>query len=262
MIFVTWGYTASDVRIWRPELGQAANLEDILPNPEWDLVGVRTRNESNPRPMIIFDVYLKRKPTYVVNNIILPLIVLIALNGCVFLLPERSGEKTGFAVTVFLSFMVFAIIVQATLPVNSENVWYLSVFVTLQTVESSVITIVAICLVRIEGRSDRVPDWLASLIICITCYKVLSRSSDPTKDGCNLCLGKQKCENNKVEPFFIDECHEHESSLGDNREEAPIVDWGQVSSRLNWLFFAVFVVFNIVSLFILMALLYLNTRDQ
>ncbi|KAH3697947.1 hypothetical protein DPMN_085459 [Dreissena polymorpha] len=121
--------------------------------------------------MIIFDVYLKRKPTYVVNNIILPLIVLIALNGCVFLLPERSGEKIGFAVTVFLSFMVFATIVQATLPVNSENVCYLSVFVTLQTVESSVITIVAICLVRIEGRSDRVPDWLASVIMCLTCLQ-------------------------------------------------------------------------------------------
>ncbi|KAH3694854.1 hypothetical protein DPMN_082295 [Dreissena polymorpha] len=147
MIFVTWGYTASDVRIWRPELGQAAHLEDILHNPEWDLFGVRTRNESNPRPMIIFDVYLKRKPTYVVNNIILPLSVLIALNGCVFLLPERSGEKTGFAVTVFLSFMVFAKIVQTTLPVNSKQ--------TLQTVESSVITIVAICLVRIEGRSEQ-----------------------------------------------------------------------------------------------------------
>ncbi|KAH3697949.1 hypothetical protein DPMN_085461 [Dreissena polymorpha] len=72
--------------------------------------------------------------------------------------------------------------------------------------------IVAICLVRVEGRSDR--------------YKVLSRSSDLTKDGCNLCLGKQKCENNKVEPYFIDECHEHESSLSDNRE-VPIDDWAK-----------------------------------
>ncbi|KAH3694852.1 hypothetical protein DPMN_082293 [Dreissena polymorpha] len=262
MIFVTWGYTASDVRIWRPELGQAQYLEDILNNPEWDLVGVKARNLTNPRPMIIFEVNLKRKPTHVVINIITPLIVLNFLNAGVFLLPERSGEKTGYAVSVFLSFMVFETIVQATLPVNSENVCYLSIFVTLQTVESSVITIVAICLVRVEGRYELVSDWLASLIICITCYKVSSRSSDPTKDGCNLCLGKQKCENNKVEPHFIDECHEHESSLGDNRKEVPIVDWGQVSSRLNWLFFAVFVVLNIASLFILMALLYLNTRDQ
>ncbi|KAH3697948.1 hypothetical protein DPMN_085460 [Dreissena polymorpha] len=72
--------------------------------------------------MIIFEVNLKRKPTHVVINIITPLIVLITLNAWVFLLPERSGEKTGYAVSVFLSFMVFETIIQATLPVNSENV--------------------------------------------------------------------------------------------------------------------------------------------
>ncbi|KAH3730744.1 hypothetical protein DPMN_056737 [Dreissena polymorpha] len=265
MIFVTWGYMASEIRIWGPDTGPAAHLEDILHNPEWDLVGVRIQNLTEPRPMMIFDVHLKRKPRYVVHNIILPLIVLITLNDCVFLLPERSGEKTGYAVTVFLSFMVFATIVQATLPANSENVCYLSVFVTLQIVESAVITIVSICLVRIEGRRDSVPEWLSSLITCSTCMKCIKsvqRSSNITKGDGDRFPEQGKCDKTKVESVYKDECQYNGDGIGKERVEAEILDWGKVSLRLNWFFFALFVVFNISSICIFMTMLYGNTGGQ
>ncbi|XP_052075378.1 acetylcholine receptor subunit delta-like [Mytilus californianus] len=68
---------------------------------------------------IVFTINLRRKPTYYIVNIIIPLIFLSILNSIVFINPADAVEKMSYSVTVFLSFAVYCTIIKAQLPVNS-----------------------------------------------------------------------------------------------------------------------------------------------
>ncbi|KAH3747633.1 hypothetical protein DPMN_182061 [Dreissena polymorpha] len=71
---------------------------------------------------------LKRKSTFYVFYILIPIVLLSFLNVLTFALPVSSGERASYAVTVFLSLAVFLTIVASEIPKNANTI--ISVYIT------------------------------------------------------------------------------------------------------------------------------------
>ena len=59
---------------------------------------------------------MKRRPGFFIVNIVMPVVLLSALNIMVFLIPVDSGEKISYGITVLLALSVFLSIVADMLP--------------------------------------------------------------------------------------------------------------------------------------------------
>ena len=143
---------AKGIELWQFQQNSAWTVTDT----SWKV------EEEKKDATITFSITLKRKPMFFILSVILPISMLALLNICVFLLPCDSGEKTGYAMTVFLAFAVFLTIVSSTLPQNSEKISIVSVFLIIQTVASTLITIIALGMRRVNDFPDDkpVPPWV------------------------------------------------------------------------------------------------------
>ncbi|CAG2248925.1 unnamed protein product [Mytilus edulis] len=65
--------------------------------------------DSTTTGMSVIDllVTMERRPAFFVVNIVLPVMFLMGLNCCVFILPPESGERVSYSITVLLAIAVF-----------------------------------------------------------------------------------------------------------------------------------------------------------
>ncbi|KAH3711059.1 hypothetical protein DPMN_070558 [Dreissena polymorpha] len=151
-------------------------------NSNWDLVDSSWNVESDTNDSTItFSLRLKRKPLFFMLSVIFPIITLAILNLCVFLLPCECGERASYAITVFLAFAVFLTIISSSLPKNSESVAAISVFLVIQTICGTLITGIALALLRLCSFDERdekvaIPRILIFLMRSLKC-KSCSNSS-------------------------------------------------------------------------------------
>lgn len=76
-------------------------------NGEWNIEQTRAESYSvSGFNTIAFRFKLKRKSKFVVVNVILPIVLIAAINMLVFVLPADSGERVGFSVTILLALAV------------------------------------------------------------------------------------------------------------------------------------------------------------
>jgi hypothetical protein len=139
-------------------------------NSEWTLLKTTaTEFTTNTSSGVTFSIEMKRKPLYYLLNILVPVVMLAALNPFVFALPTASGEKTGFAVTAFLAFAVFITIISAELPENSEKMSTFSAYLFLMTFVSTLISLITIAELRLSSRDADipVPGWIQSITKCV-----------------------------------------------------------------------------------------------
>ena len=103
------------------------SMNNYETNEEWELLNTHVKYkklqvEYNFTEIVYFFI-LKRRSMFYVFNIIFPIILLAILNGICFCLPIESGEKTGMAMTIFLTYAVFMTLVSDTVPKSSEHVF-------------------------------------------------------------------------------------------------------------------------------------------
>jgi len=161
-------------------------LSDFQENSAWTVTTTSWKvEEEKVDAAIIFTITLKRKPLFFLISVIVPVCMLAVLNICVFLLPCDSGEKSGYAMTVFLAFAVFLTIVSSTLPQNSEKISLISVFLIVQTVASTLITIIALGMLRVSHfpEDKPVPSWIVNLLKCCTCRNKTTPTVTPASDA-------------------------------------------------------------------------------
>ena len=160
-------------------------LSEFQENSAWTVTNTSWKTESDKDANITFTIKLKRKPLYFIISVILPISMLALLNISVFLLPCDSGEKSGYAMTVFLAFAVFLTIVSSTLPQNSDKICIISVFLIIQTVASTLITIIALGMLRVSHfpEDKPVPSWIVNLLKCCTCCKKTKPTVTPASDA-------------------------------------------------------------------------------
>ena len=158
--------------------------EELVPNPQWDIIStnISYTNESagNGVDLISFEIKMQRKPRHHLTTMFLPIILLAVLDIFVFALPSDGGEKSGYAVTVFLSFAVFLTIVNATMPENSEKLSIFSIYIILQTGQSTLITIISLLSIRFASLDEttKIPSVLATMTRLLFCKTTCKNASN------------------------------------------------------------------------------------
>ncbi|WAR30961.1 ACHA6-like protein [Mya arenaria] len=233
--FQAWSYTKSQVNMLSGAKG--IELWNFQKNSAWNVIDTSwSTNVETYEATISFTLIVERKPMYFILSVILPISMLAILNICVFLLPCESGEKASYAMTVFLAFAVFMTIVSSTLPQNSDSVAIISVFLIIQTVTSTLITIVALGMLRLNsfGEEVKIPGWFAAVMRvfkCRTCRQKRDQVA-PIEDA-----------NEEMKTDF-DKKVTHRS---DQKSVEPEFTWKEVVNFLDVVFFVVFTLVLLLS---------------
>ncbi|XP_063719811.1 acetylcholine receptor subunit alpha-type acr-16-like isoform X2 [Symsagittifera roscoffensis] len=112
-----------------------SGMEIPVSNIEWTITEVLGTFYPNPMPAphpyypgevisypyIIYDIVMKRKPSFYVNLLVVPSFVISWLGAVIYLIPNASGEKLGFSITLFLSLYVNQVIVAEHLPPSADT---------------------------------------------------------------------------------------------------------------------------------------------
>ncbi|KAL3870001.1 hypothetical protein ACJMK2_042618 [Sinanodonta woodiana] len=189
-IFTSWHHDSTQISLVIPKDTWDTSLYEI--NSVWSLEETTTESFTlNGYEYANFTVVIKRQYLYFVFNIVLPILLLSAVNGFVFLLPVESDERVGFSIMCFLSIVVLLQTTMQFLPDSSIQMSLLCYYLVLMMVTSAVLVIVNIFMMRIYLKSSdsKVPKVLQKFILVITCNickksgnKVNAKDEDEAKD--------------------------------------------------------------------------------
>ena len=179
-----WGHTKSEL-----ELKVQRSVWDLglfQDNAEWTIVETSSENIiQHDVSFVEFHIKLKRIPTYYVINLIAPVILLALVNVCVFILPAESGERVGFSITCFLSFVVLLNIIMGFIPSSSANLAYLCYYTFIMMVFSCGMSLATVFTLWIHFKSEtsnsKVPFVLYGIIYMLKCRCFCTQPQKPGK---------------------------------------------------------------------------------
>jgi hypothetical protein len=154
--FSAFGYTDNEIQLLTPL--SYVNQGFFDKNGEWKIINTTSYfNWNSVNSFITFGFTLERQPTFFIVNILIPILLLGALNELVFLLPAASGERMSFAITTLLSYTVFMTMLSDTMPQTAEPMSFLSYYVMLMMFHSTFIAMATIAVLRLYNKEDTTP---------------------------------------------------------------------------------------------------------
>lgn len=168
--FYVWGYSYKDID--STFVSSKVLLTLYTENGIWEVHDSATYTQMNiyNDKEIIVELTLERRTSYYIVSLILPLAFITFLTSFVFLLPQDSGERLGFSLTVLLSVVVYLTIIQDILPEASEpHVSILGIFLSIFVVMGSLVVIVVIINLRIQNQHSQkpIPKFINRLILFV-----------------------------------------------------------------------------------------------
>ena len=229
-------------------------------NGEWELSDSQIQYGWGDMSLYQVVLILKRRPAFVVINIIMPMIILSLLNLFVFIIPAEAGERVSFAVTILLAITVFMTIVGVNIPKTSSPLSVLCYFIGFQVILSSTICICTIINLYIFHKDDDtlVPTWVTYLTRKIQRNKIdpVSIQSCGTTPVISLLDEKNEKETkssgntNSNNASGKPECEYNYRKTGEERTSN--VTWKQVSFAVDKaLFLTILICFMIGSIVVL-----------
>lgn len=168
-VYTAWGYNTDEIVL---EGGQSDwYLCDYTPNAVWALVETKAETYiKNDQYYIKFTFTIERQPLFFVINVIFPILLLGFLNGFVFLLPVESGERVGFCITCFLTFVFMLQMVMSLLPQTADPMSIFCFYVVVMMIMSIVSSIVTVVILRLyfKPETDPVPNFVKKFIRVVT----------------------------------------------------------------------------------------------
>nr|XP_034303114.1 acetylcholine receptor subunit beta-type unc-29-like [Crassostrea gigas] len=169
--FGTYGFDRNWLNITFPtsKIGMIHYEENGL----WEIENTAAYCTADHGPVeVVFELYMKRRSTYYVASLLVPMTFVAVLQSFVFLLPNESGERIGFSVTMLLASVVFLTLIQEKLPESSEPsvsiLGYLLLgYITLGGIQ----TLAVILSSNFFIQTKPVPKWL-KIISCQELTKV------------------------------------------------------------------------------------------
>ncbi|XP_060072879.1 neuronal acetylcholine receptor subunit beta-3-like [Ylistrum balloti] len=225
-------------------------LNEYQSNGEWDLLATSAAASESAvdGAIVTFSLTVKRKPQYILYNVVFPIVMLSLLSVFVFALPADSGEKIGYIMTVYLAFAVFLTIVSASLPVSS-TMSLLSTYLILLVCLGTAIVIITIFELRLHfrDRSHVIPKSAVYIVrFCKTlrCIKRNQINLDACVFETSLTNGKEK-KKEKAEEGEITKRSIKKAFI--EPQESSELTWQDVTSAVDFLCFWFFLLVNIVS---------------
>ena len=130
----------------------------------WDVLGFDCSDEylaetemSNTITTHKLRITLRRKQTFYILNIVLPVVFLSLTASTVFLLPAEAGEKMGMSITVLLAYSVYLSIIADNLPRTSEQICLIQVYLTSLLGITASAVLLSVLVLKVHHKSDEDP---------------------------------------------------------------------------------------------------------
>ncbi|KAI0233795.1 Neuronal acetylcholine receptor subunit alpha-2 [Lamellibrachia satsuma] len=170
--FGSWAYHGGEMHIM--PMNNSASTETFFSHAEWQLVEMTTFVHNNTYkccpnktfPDVTFVVVLQRQGVYYLTTLLLPVFSMLLLACFSFHLPAGNGEKATLAVMIYLTQMVFYVVVNQILP-KHWNITFLGIFLMMAEGELLLATVLNIVVVHIHFRGKfgiAAPSWLHDVV--------------------------------------------------------------------------------------------------
>lgn len=174
------------------------DLSSYSSNSEWDLPGTSIVVDNSDGAKMDVVLSFKRRPSFMIITLIMPVMFLAALNIFVFILPQVSGERKGFAITMLLSMVVFMTIAQSLLPATAlPRLSSICILLMVDVTMSGMISIFVMISSRIfyTPQEIEIPGWIKR-IQTFSVRQILHRKPskiDTSENKCeDMCIDKKK----------------------------------------------------------------------
>ena len=235
LMFAVWTHMASDIKIRNSRNGIKFD-RSFTENSVWKIESTSyTVNHKFSESNVIFTFNITRKSLYYVMIIVLPIVFLGFLSGFVFLIPAESGEKMGYSVTVFLSQVVFLSIIESYIPINSDHMSILQMYLLIQIMMGVLIIVISSVEMQIQSRTNDIPvEGIFLKLIALSSFKA--------------CL----CSKRKIRTRSkISEKEEMSKFKADTFKE---ISWQDVVKMIDsfcfWSFITLYILINVVSIIV------------
>lgn len=180
---VLWEYDITEVQLHSPD--DKVFEEFYSENSEWALTNTSAMfSIKDYYNQISFGLEYSRKPTFLVVNLVIPVVFLNIINSLVFLLPQDSCERVTFSVTILLSFTMFLIVIGHNVPKSMTPMPFLCDYVVIVLITSGLISLSVIVCQRLYHTrgGEPIPRWLLTCF-CMRANKLVSEDDKMTPHG-------------------------------------------------------------------------------
>ncbi|XP_048740676.1 acetylcholine receptor subunit beta-type lev-1-like [Ostrea edulis] len=247
IIFTSWSYTRWEINLTVPTASNIGFYE-FVPNSVWEVVSTDASHDlTSSDNDIKFTINLKRKPLYYIMTLVLPIVFLGILNLLVFIIPADAGEKMGFAVTIFLTFAVFLTIVSGELPINSDSVSILSIYLIIKLAMGIFVLLVTSIQLRLHHRgAEHTIGKVFRFIVRVERGVECDGRPKCWNAGClsGKCGTNTRITQVQVEEKYARDDVKTEEEKNDKEEEE--MTWSDVSSAIDFVSFWTLLLFEFV----------------
>lgn len=227
-------------------------------NSEWTLENYYGYSEVRQGlSQVVYVLKLKRQSMFYVLTIILPLTGLFMINILVFVLPQESGERVSYSITITLALAVFLTVVADEMPRSSEPMSLMCIFILIGVCNSLFLMVITIGNMRWYHKESKTPPG--------TWHRALIRISKGQFRNRAQSIQHQDLETQVDQSTFNDlktkdEKKVNNSLVLDQTREATYawdsddITWKDVSQAFDIICFWVFLIFSV--LFCLIGVLY------
>jgi len=223
-------------------------------------VNVSETHEYVRMTEVQFWFILQRRPLFFLLSVLIPVIIIALLSALPFYIPNESGAgpKLGFLLSVMLTFAVFLLLLERSLPHNSQNIPVLLIYLsTVISIAGLNIFLQVLCL-NLHNKHDLnpLPKCLRKLMMtvsgCMQCCKlpnISQRKRNPNKITIKSAIAK--CNIVGIKPENM-EYHPTESKT----EEAILEDWTHLARLMENLFFLFFISVHAILVVVLFCIVF------
>lgn len=188
--FGSWSYNRQKLNLsfWET----AVDITNYQRHQGWKLVETSYQlNEqyysccTEPYQDIMFYITLRRNPDYYIINIIVPTFATATLMVLSFIIPNSSGERISFAVTVMLSIIVFLLILSENLPKTKEMPLLSRMLIGL-TFFSLVSVFFTVIISAMYSIKDKKKHRISDILRYLFCFSCMKKESDDDSDSQTL----------------------------------------------------------------------------
>ena len=128
------------------------DLTNLWKNEAWNVSSKGFANRATR--YVDYYIELRRYAFFLMLNLVAPVLILGVMNLFVFVLPQDSGERVGFSITILLSFVVFVSFTSEELPDSNTSTCIFNIFLVAQLIESALITLAVTLLSWVHHKTD------------------------------------------------------------------------------------------------------------
>ena len=165
LFIITWGYPMSDIVFKMTE--STVNTDCYSTDSEWDLIETSTYIDNSMIPTAKFKFKYKRRPLFLLITLLLPAVFMALLNIFVFFLPQDSGERIGFAITLLLTVVVYMTIAQELLPATAMprlSARCVMLMVNLFMSGMIVLSVIVSAWYYYKPDDEQIPKWIQTIV--------------------------------------------------------------------------------------------------